>query len=79
MLFRSPLVERVDRRLAVDLELFSRGGLAILEKIRGQDYNVLERRPALEARDRLVLLARAVWRVGIRRAAPAAEAADAWR
>ncbi len=74
-----PLVERVDRRLAVDLELFSRGGLAILEKIRGQDYNVLERRPALEARDRLVLLARAVWRVGIWRAAPAAEAADAWR
>ena len=74
-----PLVERVDRRLAVDLELFSRGGLAILEKIRGQDYNVLERRPALGTRDRLVLLARAVWRAGIRRAAPAAEAADAWR
>src|SRR5262249_46236527 len=41
-----PLIEKVDRRLAVDLELFSRGGLAILEKIRAQEYNVLERRPA---------------------------------
>jgi squalene synthase HpnC len=74
-----PLVERVDRRLAVDLELFSRGGLAILEKIRAQQYNVLERRPALGARDRLVLLARAVWRVGLGRAPLKAEAADAWR
>ena len=65
-----PLVDMVERRLAVDLELFSRGGLAILQKIRGQDYNVLERRPILGARDRLALLARAVWRVGIGRAAP---------
>ncbi|HYM12716.1 MAG TPA: squalene synthase HpnC [Bryobacterales bacterium] len=75
-----PLVEKVDRRLAVDLELFSRGGLAILEKIRRQDYNVLERRPALGKRERLALLARAVWRVGVgRRSLPAAEAADACR
>ena len=74
-----PLVDKVDRRLAVDLELFSRGGLAILDKIRTQDYNVLERRPALGKKDRLALLAKAVWRAGIGRTAPRVEAADAWR
>ena len=78
-----PLVDKVNRRLAVDLELFSRGGLAILEKIRAQDYNVLERRPALQKKDRLKLLARAVWRVWLGRPArgpePRPKAADAWR
>lgn len=78
-----PLVDKVDRRLAVDLELFSRGGLAVLEKIRAQDYNVLERRPVLEKKDRLKLLARAVWRMWLGRSAPGPEprpkAADAWR
>ncbi len=54
-----PLAETVDRRLAADIQLFSRGGLAILEKIRAQDYNVLERRPVLSRMDRLLLLARA--------------------
>ncbi len=58
-----PLADQVDRRLAVDIELFSRGGLAILEKIRAQDYNVLARRPVLNGRDRLGLLARAAWRL----------------
>jgi squalene synthase HpnC len=42
-----PLVGKVERRLALDLELFSRGGLAILDLIRGQQYDVLSRRPAL--------------------------------
>jgi len=64
-----PLVEQVDRRLAVDIELFSRGGLAILEKIRGQDYNVLARRPVLGAGDRVGLLARALWSAARRKAA----------
>ena len=36
-----PLAGQVDRRLAIDLELFSRGGLKILEKIERQDYDVL--------------------------------------
>ena len=40
MLFRS-------RSLALDLELFSRGGLAILDAIEKQDYDVLSRRPSL--------------------------------
>src|SRR5690242_11491141 len=36
-----PLADSVDRRLAIDLELFSRGGLRVLEKIEAQDYDVL--------------------------------------
>ena len=33
----------VDRRLAIDLDLFSRGGMRVLEKIERQDYDVLAR------------------------------------
>ena len=42
-----PLVGEVNRSLALDLELFSRGGLAILDAIERQDYDVLARRPSL--------------------------------
>lgn len=42
-----PLVKMVNRSLALDLELFSRGGLAILDAIEKQDYDVLTRRPSL--------------------------------
>jgi phytoene/squalene synthetase len=42
-----PLVKMVNRSLALDLELFSRGGLAILQAIEEQDYDVLSRRPSL--------------------------------
>jgi phytoene/squalene synthetase len=74
-----PLVERVDRRLAVDVELFSRGGLAILEKIRALHYNVLAQRPVLSKWDRVGLLARAIWRAGLWRPAGRAETAHACR
>lgn len=69
-----PLIDQVGRRLAIDLELFSLGGLAVLRKIRALDYNVLEQRPALSARDRLALLARAIWRAGRRKALAAGPA-----
>ena len=42
-----PLADRVDRRLAIDLELFSRGGLKVLSKIEEQNYDVLRARPAI--------------------------------
>ena len=42
-----PLVNMVNRSLALDLELFSRGGMAILQAIERQDYDVLARRPSL--------------------------------
>jgi squalene synthase HpnC len=57
-----PLAERVDRRLAADIELFSRGGLAILERIEQRGYDVLSERPALTGRHKLRLLAGAVFR-----------------
>lgn len=53
-----PLAEMVDRRLAIDLELFSRGGLKILDKIAAQDYDVLRGRPAISKRERAGLLLR---------------------
>ena len=42
-----PLMEKVDRELAIDLDLFSRGGLEILNAIEKQDYAVLGNRPAI--------------------------------
>jgi len=56
-----PLVKTVDRRLAFDLELFSRGGMRVLEKIERQDYNVLARRPAISKFERLQLLLQSLW------------------
>ncbi|HSU33770.1 MAG TPA: squalene synthase HpnC [Bryobacteraceae bacterium] len=51
-----PLIRKVDRRLALDLELFSRGGLRILSKIRAGGYNVLERRPHISKAERIGIL-----------------------
>lgn len=64
-----PLAGRVDRRLAIDLELFSRGGLKILEKIERQDYNVLAARPAISKLERAALLLGAMTRRAFSRAA----------
>ena len=57
-----PLAGMVDRRLALDLDLFSRGGLRVLDKIERQDYDVL-RAPAGDLEDRARRAAAAVrWR-----------------
>ena len=56
-----PLVKTVDRRLAFDLELFSRGGMRVLEKIEQQNYNVLARRPAISKFERVQLLVGSLW------------------
>ena len=58
----------VDRRLAVDLELFSRGGLKVLEKIESQDYDVLSKRPKVSKLDQAGLMLSVLARVGLRRA-----------
>lgn len=57
-----PLAGQVDRRLAIDLELFSRGGLRVLEKIEKQDYDVLRARPSISKLERVGLLAGVVTR-----------------
>jgi squalene synthase HpnC len=64
-----PLARTVDRRLSLDLELFSRGGMKILEKIRARDYDVLSARPRISKSERVALLLRSLVRWAIRRAA----------
>jgi squalene synthase HpnC len=55
-----PLIGFVNRDLALDLDLFSRGGLEILRAIERQDYDVLTARPAISKRTKLGLALRAV-------------------
>src|SRR6185437_10514625 len=55
-----PLVKIVDGALRTDIELFSRGGLAVLDAIEAVGYNTLEHRPALTKPTKLRLLARAL-------------------
>jgi squalene synthase HpnC len=54
-----PLPGKVDKELAIDLELFSRGGQEILNAIERQGYAVLGRRPAISKSRKLALVARA--------------------
>ena len=58
-----PLTGMVDRRLAIDLDLFSRGGMRVLEKIEQQGYDVLRARPAISKVERVGLLLASVARV----------------
>lgn len=64
-LFRKglPLIETVNRRLALDLELFSRGGMKVLDKIRAQGYDVLKRRPEVTKAERVALMLRCLPRL----------------
>jgi squalene synthase HpnC len=55
------LPKTVNKRLAFDLELFSRGGMRVLEKIEQQNYNVLARRPAISKIERAQLLLGSLW------------------
>jgi squalene synthase HpnC len=54
-----PLIKKVNSELAVDLELFSRGGQEILNAIERQHFAVLGNRPVITKRRKLALLARA--------------------
>jgi squalene synthase HpnC len=54
-----PLARKVDKELAVDIELFTRGGQEILNAIERQDFDVLTRRPAISKSRRLALVAKA--------------------
>jgi squalene synthase HpnC len=55
-----PLIGRVNRDLALDLDLFSRGGLEILRAIERRDYDVLSARPAISKLTKLSLAVRAL-------------------
>jgi len=54
-----PLIGRVNKELAVDLELFSRGGQEILNAIERQNFAVLGHRPVISKPRKLALVARA--------------------
>ncbi|MFL6386535.1 MAG: squalene synthase HpnC [Terriglobales bacterium] len=54
-----PLVKMVNRELAIDLELFSRGGQEILNAIERQGFDVLKARPAISKSRKLLLVLRA--------------------
>jgi squalene synthase HpnC len=61
-LFREglPLTKLVDKRLSVDLEMFTQGGLAVLDAIEEMGYDTLHRRPAVGRGKQVRLLARAL-------------------
>ena len=63
------LTGMVDRRLALDLDLFSRGGMRVLDKIERRGYDVLAARPAISKAERVGLLLTSLARVALSRAA----------
>jgi squalene synthase HpnC len=88
-LFRKgmPLAKRVEGKLSVDLEMFSRGGLAVLDAIEGMGYDTLHRRPEVSKVKQVGLLGRALIghvlggpkgkrNAGVKRAGASSEAAE---
>src|SRR6266852_3495626 len=55
------LTKMVDARLSVDLEMFSRGGIAVLDAIEASGYNTLHHRPAIGKGKQARLLGRALF------------------
>lgn len=57
-----PLVEQLPGQLQIDIDLFARGGLKILQRIEQIGYRVWETRPKVSKWDALRLLGGAIWR-----------------
>jgi squalene synthase HpnC len=55
-----PLAKMVDARLSIDLEMFSRGGLAVLDAIEAHGYDTLNRRPKIAKAKQARLLGRSL-------------------
>jgi len=53
-----PLARQVEGKLGVDLEMFSRGGLAVLDVIESQGYDTLNHRPSISKTKQAGLLCR---------------------
>jgi len=56
----APLAKKVGSRLSVDLEMFSQGGLAVLDAIEAMGYDTLHNRPAISKTKQIRLLGRAL-------------------
>ena len=54
------LAKMVEGKLAIDLEMFSRGGMAVLDAIEGMGYDTLHVRPSVSKGRQVRLLGRAV-------------------
>ncbi len=55
-----PLAKQVQGKLAIDLEMFSRGGLAVLDAIERIGYDTLHHRPEVSKGQQVRLLGRAI-------------------
>ena len=55
-----PLAKMVDSRLSIDLEMFSRGGLAVLDAIEARGYDTLHQRPSISKGKQARLLGRSL-------------------
>ena len=62
-----PLANHFSGRLGIEIELFARGGMTVLEKIRAQDYDTIAHRPVVSKAERALLLLRVVARRSVRR------------
>lgn len=65
-----PLVDVLPGPLQIDIELFARGGLRILQRIEQINYRVLETRPVVTKFDALRMLTSCLLRAGCRRVFP---------
>ncbi|MGH9743592.1 MAG: squalene synthase HpnC, partial [Candidatus Acidiferrum sp.] len=57
----APLAKMVNGRLSVDLDMFTRGGLAVLDAIESNGYDTLQTRPSVSKSKQARLLGRAVF------------------
>ena len=69
-----PLANLVHGRLRIDLEMFSRGGLAVLDAIEAMGYDTLHHRPAVSKGKQVRLLGRALVSHLVSRDSPQANA-----
>ncbi len=70
-----PLAERLPFRMQIDIELFTRGGLRILDRIAEIGYRVWSTRPVVTKRDFLGLFLRSLGRSTIRTVIPRSRSA----
>ncbi len=58
-----PLLEMVDRRLQLDLQMFTAGGTEVLRRVEAQGYDVLTSRPSIPKSRQLIMLAKRLFRL----------------
>lgn len=54
----------VDRRVRLDIEMFTQGGLEVLRRIAQQGYDTLTRRPSVPKSRQMILLLRRLFQIG---------------